>query len=227
MATRKSYAYQVKGRQLSILQNQYQYGTGQGYVYTEGSPGSTELDAVGPTGKPAWISPDEAVSDGIEIEYTYSPVYRINDSSVTVSCTSYDEDGNGLLKILDSGSALPTAGSHLIIKDSNAFNGVHEISSFGAGAYIILKTKYSGVTVTGGFTVYTDVSYMQDESFELDLAHYQSQALVYYIKARLAEDMMDIEKKEYFMREFNRMVEKYESSKSSGPKRVMGFGMTR
>ena len=38
---------------------------------------------------------------------------------------------------------------------------------------------------------------------------------------------MDIERKEYFMREFKRTVEKHQNSQTSGPRRIMGFGMTR
>ena len=41
------------------------------------------------------------------------------------------------------------------------------------------------------------------------------------------EDMMDIERKEYFMREFKRQVEKFQSTRRVGSYRALGFGMTR
>lgn len=47
-----------------------------------------------------------------------------------------------------------------------------------------------------------DAEYMEDESFNLDLTDYQSQAIVYYMKAKLAEDTRDLEGREYFMRLF-------------------------
>ena len=70
------------------------------------------------------------------------------------------------------------------------------------------------------FTLYK-LDAMQDESFELDLTRYQCNAVVYYVKARIAEDMANIEAKEYFMREFKKMVEKHESSRISGPRMIV------
>ena len=55
-----------------------------------------------------------------------------------------------------------------------------------------------------------------DESDEVNVEPYLAKALVYYIKARLAEDTMEIELKEYFMKEFRKMIEKKESGKFNG-----------
>ena len=116
----------------------------------------------------------------------------------------------------------------ILIKGSNQWNGLHQVSATVTGTTVVLKTKYNGTAVTGlSATVSHDISVMEDESFELDLPSYLTKALVYYVKAKLAEDQMDLERKEYFMREFKKLVEKYESSKQSGPRRIMGFGMTR
>ena len=57
---------------------------------------------------------------------------------------------------------------------------------------------------------------MEDETFELDLPNYLQQALVYYIKAKLAEDGGDFKLREYAMREFKKMIEKHENSRISG-----------
>ena len=64
---------------------------------------------------------------------------------------------------------------------------------------------------------------MDDESFELDLPRYQANAVVYYLKARLAEDVGDMEKREFFMREFKRQLEKGNSAKQRGPYIVQGL----
>ena len=64
--------------------------------------------------------------------------------------------------------------------------------------------------------VYVDNLVIEDESFEFDLPSYLQKALVYYVKAKLAEDAINIEAKEYLMREFKKMVEKSENSRSSG-----------
>ena len=86
-------------------------------------------------------------------------------------------------------------------------------------------TKYSGSTSTTAFeetvTMYYNVDVLNDENDDIDLPPYLSKALVYYVKAKTAEDKMNIEMKEYFMKEFRRMVEKHESGKIWGSRRIM------
>ena len=57
---------------------------------------------------------------------------------------------------------------------------------------------------------------IQDESDDIDINERFEKALVYYLKARYAEDVGDFDKREYFMREFNRLTMKVERSKSYG-----------
>ena len=57
---------------------------------------------------------------------------------------------------------------------------------------------------------------MKDESFELDLTRFQSAAIVYFLKAKAAEDMKDMEGREYFMRLFNIQLEKASGAKKHG-----------
>ena len=61
------------------------------------------------------------------------------------------------------------------------------------------------------------------ETFELDISRYQANALVYYLKAKLAEDGGDIEMREFFMREFKRQLEKSTSALKRGPYMIQGF----
>ena len=76
-------------------------------------------------------------------------------------------------------------------------------------------------------SVFEGVEVLQDESFELDISRYQANAVVYYVKAKLAEDMMDMEAREYFLREFKRQLEKSTSSLKRGPYIVQGFKQMR
>jgi hypothetical protein len=64
---------------------------------------------------------------------------------------------------------------------------------------------------------------MEDESFELDIPDYAAKALIYYLKARFAEDAGEFELKEYFMREFKALLEKHDSSRVWGP-RILSSG---
>ena len=72
-------------------------------------------------------------------------------------------------------------------------------------------------------SVYEGVEVLQDETFELDISRYQANALVYYLKAKLAEDGGDIEMREFFMREFKRQLEKGISALKRGPYMIQGF----
>tara|TARA_R110002020_G_scaffold161061_4_gene345832 strand:+ start:401 stop:1465 length:1065 start_codon:yes stop_codon:yes gene_type:complete len=71
--------------------------------------------------------------------------------------------------------------------------------------------------------ILTDVDVMNDENDEIDLPSYLTKGLVNYIKARLAEDMGNMELKEYFMREYKKILERHESGKISGV-RIIGSG---
>jgi len=58
----------------------------------------------------------------------------------------------------------------------------------------------------------SDVNVMEDESFELDIPLYLSKAIVMFLKAKALEDRADVEGKEYFMREFHKIIDKHNSS---------------
>jgi len=75
--------------------------------------------------------------------------------------------------------------------------------------------------------ILTDVNVLNNEDDELDITRYQANAVTYYVKAKYAEDAGNIEMKEYFMREFRRMVEKHESSKIIGPRILQGYSHFR
>jgi len=72
-------------------------------------------------------------------------------------------------------------------------------------------------------SVYEGVEVLQDETFELDLSRYQANAIVYYLKAKLAEDTDEMEEREFFLREFKRQLEKGTSALKRGPYMVQGF----
>ena len=59
----------------------------------------------------------------------------------------------------------------------------------------------------------SEISFVQIDDYLVN-------ALVYYLRGRMSEDIGEIDQKEYFMREFRRILEKHESSKVRGP-RVM------
>tara|TARA_R110000824_G_scaffold93691_1_gene226499 strand:+ start:230 stop:895 length:666 start_codon:yes stop_codon:yes gene_type:complete len=213
MASRKEYAYYLRGSQIAIIQKDHITGSGQ----TLTAPG---LNDVGRHGDLLWKSPIATVADGLEIEYAYSPNYRINDiEDKSTALTGYDES-SGLLKFTGSGLSTDAAITHIVIKGSERWNGLHKINTLNAN-YWIVETKYNGVAVTeSGITAYTDINVLDDEGDTIDVASYLTKALVYYVKARIAEDTGQIDGKEYFMREFRRILEKHESARISGPRMI-------
>ena len=62
---------------------------------------------------------------------------------------------------------------------------------------------------------------MTNEGHDVPVDEFLAKAVVDYVKARLAEDMGDLEKREYFMREFHRKISKYENTKFAGPRSVV------
>jgi len=205
MATKRKYAYYIKGNKLAIIQR-------------EDALAGSSNDEYG-----MYKSPTESITDGLEIQYAYTPTYRINDiEDKSTALTGYDES-SGLLKFTGSGLSTDAAITYIVIKGSERWNGLHKINTLNAN-YWIVETKYNGAAVTeSGITAYTDISVLQDESFELDISRYQANALVYYVKAKLAEDGGDIEMREFFMREFKRQLEKSTSALKRGPYMVQGF----
>ena len=210
MATVKEYAYYPKGQKLAVIEKDTAF---------DNDPNSKDY---GPGAEHShWKSPLSTVTDGLEIEYTHAPTYRINDLDDTVTVDSYRESG-GYLEVVDAGAALPASGAitHIVLSGSEKWNGLHRVQSNSTSA-IQLYTKYNGGSVTESITLYQDITALTDEDSEIDLPSYLSKALVYYVKAKLAEDAMNVEMKEYFMKEFRKMVEKYDSTRIWGPRMVV------
>jgi len=216
MASRRFYAYYIRGSQLALVEHDSVSGSGQ----TLGQP---SLDDIGPSGGLQWKSPVASITDGLEIEYAYSPRYRINDiEDKSTAITGYDES-SGLLKFTGSGLSTDAAIKHIVISGSEKWNGLHKINTLNAN-YWIVETKYNGAVVTESVTAYTDINVLEDESDTIDLPEYLAKGLVYYVKAKIAEDQGEIEQKEYNMREFRRILEKHESSKIRGPRMMIPGG---
>tara|TARA_R100000951_G_C2645438_1_gene182430 strand:+ start:1129 stop:1533 length:405 start_codon:yes stop_codon:yes gene_type:complete len=109
----------------------------------------------------------------------------------------------------------------IVEKDTSYDNNVDN-KDFGPGIQRQLWKSPQSTVNNGLEIVYatSNASTIKDEDSVIDLPTYLSKALVYYVKARVAEDVANLEVKEYFMREFRKMMEKHNNSKIKGP-RVM------
>ena len=222
MATSKQYAYYLEGNQIAIVEKDVSF--------------DNDIDSkdYGPgASRQRWESPQSTVADALEVKYVYSPTYKIQTTNdVDTNITQYQSrDGN--LTIADNSSAYINyattyalaADKYVVLEKAGRFNGLHKIESLqnntGTNNQIVFTTKYTGSeSAWTNFeetpNLYYAVDVLEDESFELDLPNYLQKALVYYVKGKMAEDKMDVKAREYFMREFKKMLEKYENSRISG-----------
>ena len=230
MATVKQYAYYLKGNKIAIAEKDFT-AVQNGQTLTAPS-----IDL--PQGGGTWKSPLSTVADGLEIEYVYSPTYRIETTNdVDQNITQY-QSVDGKLAIADNtsgytnyvGSYALAAGSYIVLRNAGKFNGLHNIASLGNNGgtnnKIILETSYNGSEAAWTdfeetVNLYYVIDVLNDESDEIDLSSYLSKALVYYVKGRLAEDAGQMDMREFFLKEFRKMVEKSESSKIYGSRMIM------
>ena len=244
MATKRKYAYYIKGNRLAIIEN----GSGSGLCSLSGYSNKTTCEAAGGTWTENAISseygqyksPIISVADGLEIQYAYTPTYRIETSNdVDKNITQY-QSTDGKLSIADNSSAYINyattyalaADKYIVLKKAGKFNGLHKVQSLsnnsGTNNKITLTTEYNGSeAVWTNFEevpeLYYVISVLQDETFELDLSRYHANAVVYYLKAKMAEDAGDFDRRQFFMREFKKQLEKGSSALKRGPYIVQGF----
>tara|TARA_R110002012_G_scaffold321275_1_gene548467 strand:- start:379 stop:1026 length:648 start_codon:yes stop_codon:yes gene_type:complete len=203
MASVKEYAYFVKGDFIRLVERDVNF---------DNDPNS-KLYGPG-VDRGQWKSPLSDVTDGLEIEYTYTPSYRINDASDVIAISAYTENSGLLQLTLESITVIEN--QWILITGSEKWNGLHQVNAGTTGTSIVLKTKYNGIAVTESSRLSQDISVMEDEGFEIDLPHYLIKALEYYLKAQLIEDAGQIEMKEYYLKEFRKQVEKHATSRSWG-----------
>ena len=169
----------------------------------------------------------------MEIKYTYAPTYRIQTTNDVAQSINQYMSTDGKLTIADNTSAYINyatayalaADKYIVLENAGRFNGLHKIESIGNNTgtnnKIVLTTKYTGSeSAWTNFeetpNLYYALDVLEDESFDLDLPLYLQKALVYYIKAKKAEDAGELKLREYAMREFRKMIEKHDNSRTSG-----------
>jgi hypothetical protein len=237
MASKREYAYYIKGNKIAIIER----GLGSGVCSLSGYSNQTTCEAAGGTWTEnaisrddgEWMSPIATVADGLEIQYTYSPNYLIESTDTsTTTVSGWDQDNDGNFRLRASGSTNWTSSpdlssvTHIVLRNAGRWNGLHKVSSV-TNNRIVTTTKVSASTSETLFeetvTLYYDVTPFTDESFDINLTRYQANAIVYYLKAKMAEDTGNMEQREFFMREFKRQLEKGVSALKRGPYIVQGF----
>ena len=222
MATSKQYAWYLEGSEIAIVEKDVSFDN------------NVDSKDYGPGASRArWESPQSSVADGLEVKYVYSPTYNIKDISIkSLDTLNTWTTNSGLLAVYDSTSTYTNYGSildvgdYFVLKNAGRWNGLHKVKSIsnagGTNNYILTETFADSlmegqiVTFEEAVTLYYSVDVLEDESFQLNLPIYLQKALVYYVKAKLAEDAGELKLREYAMREFRKMIEKHENSRISG-----------
>ena len=185
--------------------------------------------------KPSYINPnvnaltDETIT-GTTAEYIYDiEVFKDLISTydgretpyVFIDAAAYSQN-NGVFSVTyDSTSGQITMKNHITIDaDGDYTSTAANIAASSDDTYVIYNMFYEQISVYESVEVLSGAS---AETFELDISRYQANALVYYVKAKLAEDGGDLEMREFFMREFKRQLEKSTSALKRGPYMVQGF----
>ena len=135
----KQYGYYFKGSKLALVEKDTSFDND--VTSKEYGPGSDRAQ---------WKSPKSTIADGLEIQYTYTPNYTIDETEDVNTAIDTYVSLDGLLKIIDQGdddySASPESlsdGSYIVLKKAGRFNGLHKVKAAGVG-YITLYTRYSG-----------------------------------------------------------------------------------
>ena len=167
----KKYAYYNKGNKIALIEQSDSASSGflavahctlGGYTTKdtcEAAGGqwipssSSSMDTVG-----EYKSPVDTITNGLEIEYTYAPSYKINNASIWSYrgwANGWFVDGDGYVNLIrhnwdQDGSFPVTAGyiadSYIYIEGSEKLTGLHRIKSVGTEAYhgqVQLYTKYA------------------------------------------------------------------------------------
>ena len=220
----KQYAWYIEGNEIALLERDVNFDN------------NVDSKEFGPgTSRQLWKSPQSTVADGLQIKYSYSPNYEIYGDAYDETLTHFGSS-SGYLYLKDNtasytnydsayGGALNQEG-YFVLTNAGKWNGLHKIKSFsnspGTNNMIITYTRIQHSHTEGSTgsieefafeetpKLWYYVNALEDESFELDLPNYLQKALIYHVKSKMAEDTGNLELSMYFIREFRKMVEKYE-----------------
>ena len=156
------YGYYIKGNKVAIVEKDTQFDNDVNSK--DFGPGSNRAQ---------WKSPLASVTDGLELEYVYSPDYILkgdagsdtlgktliqsfgwfidSDNYLNFLTTSeaLDED---MLSAASGGPATIAVDEHFLVKNSSSWNGVHKCQSRNANGYFQTYTKVNKIYNTGYIT---------------------------------------------------------------------------
>jgi len=159
MASNKSYAYYVKGDKIALVQRNSTDSNATGESYHE------------------FKSPTEAVTNGIEIEYTRAPWFEYDHiTSASLSSSSYlnnsSVDGINYLYYTLVGSNVASTyvvNDYVFIKGIGKWSGLHKIKTSayaGGNTVVVFNTRVHADNLSNieSGTIYYVVTALEDEN---------------------------------------------------------------
>ena len=171
------------------------------------------------------IYPNEDITNGLRIEYTalnepfVAEALETTTAKISGTTIAFVDGGGGSDTITDSGSGFVTAGfeatDKIRIIGSASNDGDYQLTNAAAGTLTMATALLTAETASESVTIYQipkeDSS--PSETSHINLNRMLSLACVDYIKAMLSDSQGDIQKKEYYMREFWKKVGDNDSNK--------------
>ena len=222
--TNKTWFYQFSGRDLQLYQYVQSANTDTLAGFRIKLPSDYYANQL--------IYPNEDITDGLRIEYTSLDepfiAEALEDMQVFIDGTgiAFVDGGVGSDTITDTGTGFVTAGfastDKIRVIGSASNDGDYQLTNAAAGTLTMATALLTAETASESVTIYQipkeDSS--PDETSHVNLNKMLSLACVDYVKAMLSDLTGDIQKKEYYMREFWKKIGDNDSNKR---KIVMSF----
>ena len=215
--TNKTWFYQFSGRDLQLYQYVQSANTDTLAGFRIKLPADYYANQL--------IYPNEDITDGLRIEYTSLDepfiAEALEDMQVFISGTgiAFVDGGGSSDTITDTGSGFVTAGfaatDKIRVIGSASNDGDYQLTNAAAGTLTKATALLTAETASESVTIYQipkeDSS--PDETSHINLNKMLSLACVDYVKAMLSDLTGDIQKKEYYMREFWKKIGDNDSNK--------------
>jgi hypothetical protein len=215
--TNKTWFYQFSGRDLQLYQYVQSANTDTLAGFRIKLPADYYANQL--------IYPNEDITDGLRIEYTSLDepfiAEALEDMQVFIDGTgiAFVDGGVGSDTITDTGTGFVTAGfaatDKIRVIGSASNDGDYQLTNAAAGTLTMATALLTAETASESVTIYQipkeDSS--PSETSHINLNKMLSLACVDYVKAMLSDLTGDIQKKEYYMREFWKKIGDNDSNK--------------
>ena len=215
--TEQTWFYYLNGRNIQLYQR-------SDYGRTD-TLGSYKIRLPDDSSGTYFIYPDEDISSGLRIEYTSldTPFIAeaLEDMQIfySASTIAFVDGGGSSDTITDSADGFGdfASGDKIRVIGSSSNDGDYTLTAQADGTLTVATASFTAETAGESITIYqipkAVTTSSADESSHINLNRMLSLACLDYLKAMLADREGDIERKEYYMKEFWGKVGDNESNK--------------